>query len=359
MQYSSGTSVENIIYGSYVKMERLNKIVYDAFSNSSVSSATELNIYVDLYSVMKSIFSESYRTNIDDYTSITSCIINLCSHYRKFFRGLQVKTNFFLIFSYNTCEINRKFIGDYNEIFKKKSELKVFRDIATNNFKLLSMLCPYLPDIHFVVSTRNYESSVIMASLIERSIGSGIPNIILSKDLYPIQLTTLYPNTAFLYPIKFRGTDSSVLIPINEKYNYKEEFWSLISFVRKINVHYLESIPTINFPLLSAMNRFPERNLGTLADVRIASKFINKITNGAEVEVYIQNLYSDNEINTTIPVNMVEARLKTLDVRYILPMYKEDPEYMSIRLENLVDNETINKINSKFFYNNPIDINNL
>ena len=32
-------SAESIIYGSYVKMERLNPIVFDCFSNTSIATA--------------------------------------------------------------------------------------------------------------------------------------------------------------------------------------------------------------------------------------------------------------------------------------------------------------------------------
>ena len=109
-----------IIYGSYVKMDRMQKIVFETFSNTSIAEATHLNIFIDLYSTLHPIFSEHFRVNIENYTDVTSGIINMCAHYRKFFRGLGVHTSFYLIYSDNTCDFNRKFVAGYNETFLRK-----------------------------------------------------------------------------------------------------------------------------------------------------------------------------------------------------------------------------------------------
>ena len=45
------TTVDNIIYGSFVKNDRLDTIVYEAFSNTSIASATELNVFIDIYTL--------------------------------------------------------------------------------------------------------------------------------------------------------------------------------------------------------------------------------------------------------------------------------------------------------------------
>ena len=80
MNNQSIVSVESIIYGSFVKYDRLEQQVFNTYSNSPIASATNLNIFVDVYSVLKSMFSDHYRTEISDNTSITSGLINLCSH---------------------------------------------------------------------------------------------------------------------------------------------------------------------------------------------------------------------------------------------------------------------------------------
>ena len=60
--------VESLLYANFVKYDRLEEIVFNTFSNTSIASATELNIFIDLYSVLHSIYSEHYRTQITKYT---------------------------------------------------------------------------------------------------------------------------------------------------------------------------------------------------------------------------------------------------------------------------------------------------
>jgi hypothetical protein len=351
-------SIETIIYGSYVKYDRLQQQVYNTFSNTSIASATELNIFIDLYSVLKSIFSENYRTDISDYTAITSGVINMCSHYRAFFKRLSVHTKFYIVFSFNTCDINRKFVSGYNQSFYNKSQIKMFNDVAMNNFSLLELLCPYLPDIFFVRSPRNFESSILIANLIEQ-INDGNPNLIISRDIYPLQLCSLYPYTSYLYPKKVRGLDESVMIPISEKQSFSYEFWNLVASIRRIKLESIGDISPINYSLFSALHRFPERNIDQLTDLNNVRYIINKIVGNSNIKVHPQQLYEDYEISSKIQVALAESRLKALDIEYILPFYKNDPESKSIKLENLSDDRAINTINAKFLSHNPIDLSKL
>lgn len=349
-------SVENIIYGSFVKMNRLEQLVFNTFSNTSIASATELNIFIDLYSVLKSIFSEHYRTDISDYTAITSGIINMCSHYRTFFKRLSVRTKIYLIFSFNTCDINRKLVAEYNDIFLKKSEIKMFNEVAKNNFDLLDLLCPYLPDIFFIKSPRNFESAVVIANLIE-TINDGNPNLIISKDLYPIQLCSIYPYTSFLYPIKQRGgIDGSIMIPINEKANFRYDFWNIVANIRKFDVSNIAEISPINFPLFSAINRFPERNISALGNVITVKNIVKKIVGNENIKILPTQLYEDGDLSSKLPISKIESRMNALDVQYMLNYYRYDPESKSISFKNLNDPSTLNTINSKFFAHNPLDL---
>ena len=150
------------------------------------------------------------------------------------------------------------------------------------------------------------------------------------------------------------------MIPISEKYNYRYEFWNLVSTIRKIDVNSILNISPVNFPLFSAMNRFPERNISTCyLNVAAVRKVIKSIVGEDDIVIYPEQLYADENISSIIPVNMVEARLKALDIRYTLPYYKADPESKSIKLLNLSDDGAINMINSKFFSHNPLDLNKL
>lgn len=348
--------IEDHIRGSYVKYERLSQITYETYGGSSIATATELNIFIDLYSIMHSIFSESGQSIITNYTDITSTIINMVGHYRVFFSRMGVRTKFFLIFSYNTCDINRKFIAEYNDVFKSKSEIKKYRKVADDNFNLLNILCPYLPDIFFIKSTRNYEVSVIISHLIDKY-GSNIPNLIISKDMYPIQLCALHKYTTYLKPIKFKGEDSSIMLPINEKPSFRFDFWKLICDTRRMNFDSFDNVSPLNFPLIMALTSFPERNIkGSLCQIRVAMRLLYEMIEDNEIKILPNQLYSNEYMIKNLPVAMIESRMKVLDVTFMRPYYDNDPESNSIKLDNLKDSAAVNNINAKFFKDNPINL---
>ncbi len=74
--------VERLINTNLVKYETLVPIVNECFATSN---ATHLNLYVDLYSVLKILYS-NMDLDLGRYNVLASTIINIGSHYRHFFR---------------------------------------------------------------------------------------------------------------------------------------------------------------------------------------------------------------------------------------------------------------------------------
>lgn len=348
-------AVEQILYGSFVKKDRLKTLVLETFSNTSIGSATELNIFVDLYSILHSIFSEHYRTDITDYTAVTSSMVNFCAHYRSFFRMLGVHTTFYFVYSNNCCALNRKFVAEYNNKYLEKVNIPVFRDMVNTNLDLLKILCPYLPDIHIITSDYNYEVGVVMANLIEK-LNDGKPNMIISRDIIPIQLTYLYPNTSYLYPLKSsKNGDQSMMIPINEKVEYRYKFWSLVSHVLHCNVAKVSDISPINYPLFLAASKCPHRNLTAICTCLQSAKMIRNVVGSADVRVIPEQLLNSPILNG-YPIAPIYARMRALDITLQLPYFRNSPESTNLDFSNLKDDGTIHTINSQFFANNPLDL---
>lgn len=363
--------IESMLYGYYVKNNRLQRIVNETFVDSSLAAATELNIFVDLNSILHRVFSEHYRTVIGEYTSITSSIINLCGHYREFFRHLGVTTRFYLIFSYNCCDINRKFVSGYNDIFYNKSQIKMFRELADNNFELLNTLTPYLPGIYFIKSTRNYEVSVIMAHIIN-TYCNGQPNMILSTDVYAMQLCTMFPNTCYLYPKKskmvqadgsYASDDVSIMIPIIERSDFRNKFWTAYDYrivrnndlrMHQTRISRLGNISPVNMPLLLAMTKFEYRDIGTIMGIPDAVKIISSMVGSEDIKIIPEQLYTNEHLISNYPVAQIESRYKALDVSFMLSYYSMDPEAKSLQFKDLRDDAAVNTINAKFFQNDPI-----
>lgn len=349
-----------VIYGGYVKNDRLTDIVYETYGNSSIESATELNVFIDLTSILHPLYSEKNRIVYNNITDVSAGIINMCAHYRQFFRQLSVNTRFYLINSLNTCSLNKKFEINYNSIFEAKTQVTRTKKLIDNNMILLKSLAPYLPGIYYIDSVDNYETAVIIANLIE-VINDGNPNLIISRDTYPIQLTALYPYTSYLYPRK-RNTpingsfDTSWMLPINEKFNYRVQFWNAVADMKKINVEPLYEISPINYALFSAMTKCPERSLNRICTPIQARNFIRDIVGSEDIKVNTSQFINNPDFANKYPVAEIAARYNVMDVTFALPYYKASPEAKQIKFLDLDNAPEVNRIASKFYQNNPLEL---
>ena len=353
-QNNNTVPVELLVTKYFVKYTRLTLLVSNVFRGSK---ATEINLYIDLYGLYKTLFSRSYRTDVSDYTSFTSSIINMCIHYRTFFKGIGVRSNIFIVSSYNIPEINRKFVANYNKTFVEKYKNELVREMIELNRQLLEILCPYLPDIYFF--TTEFESTVMIDYLIRNEISKGNknPNIILSSDIYPMQLCSLYDDTTFLKPKKSFGEDLSILTYPRTHQTFKQSFWSIICGERDnlASDANTMSISPCNYMLLEALNRFPERNLENIVNISTASKIIHNIVGEESTKLNPDLLFTYSKEVERISKSKVESRYKTLDIDFQRMLFDESIESKMITYENLVDPDAIKLIGSQYFQSDPID----
>ena len=360
--YPPIASIEGIIYSNYVRYGRLDQLISHAFSNSN---ATSVNIYIDMYGMMRTMFSRSYRTIMDDYTAYTSGIINMCGHYRAYFKNLGVSTKFYLIFGYNVCEYNRKLVNGYNSTMVDKLGTKTITKMVEDNNKLLDVFLPFIQGIYFL--STNFETSVMIDYLIRH--GDNNPNIIISKDIYASQLTYLHPNTSLLKPKKFQGEDISVIIPPNDHPNYFDDFWSVYTRARAIKTYISRQYITIhpvNFSMLAAMSKFPERNLKAITSFTMANRLIYDCVGDAPIPVHTSSVIEAGR-NTIIgtgktkhcvelPEQIILNRHHAIDIRFMRPIYDESVESKMIDLKDLDDPESVRGICAEYFKSNPIDL---
>ena len=348
--------VELIVARYMVKYQRLSQLIQFSFSDSA---ATHVNLYIDLYGIYKTLLSRNYKTDMTNYTALTSSIINMCAHYRGFFKKIGVHTTIFLISSYNLPEQTLAYIPSYNKTFQEKLQSKALRKMLELNIELLDILCPYLPDIFFIKT--KYESAVMIDYLIkiEGMKKNEDPNIIISSDLYPIQLVNRFNNTVFLRPIKNNGSDNSLITRVKGSEGFDEMFWSVFTRSRsKIGISpYIGTILARNYVFLEALNSFPERNIPVLLNSNIASKYITEVTNGTDITLTIDMLYQlSKDLANRCPMQIVEQRFKALDVGYQSLLFRDSLEPKILHYENLEDSGALQMINSKYFANDPLDL---
>ena len=348
-------SLDSIVLTNYIKYERLKQLIDYTYAGSS---ATKINIFIDLYPILRSVYSDTYQVNYHGFMDMVPLLINLCAHYRYFFsRFYSVHATIYLVAGTNTPSISKMLIPEYNFVMQKRENgpaHAVMDDMIKKNLKILDIMTPYLPDIHFVET--EFETSVAMGYIIDNN-KSGDPNIIISKDIYPIQLAAndRFKNTTFIKPVKFAsGEDVSVVIQSSEKIASWEDFWFFICKERGITIPDDGALHPSNVVPIFAMSGIPERSLKSLTQFRSVYRMIYQIIGSAATQCSIDSLYMNfPKLDGAIPRHTVENRIHVIDVPYQLDaLYSVSTEAQIMKFENKHDPDTIKAICSKYFSNN-------
>ena len=344
-------SLEALVMSNCVRYERLSQNIQEAFAGSD---ATVLNIYVDVYSIIRSLYSKKHITDISNYNDLTACIINLCAHYRDYFRKyLGVSTNIFLVASYNCCEMNKKLVSGYNKnINISMNSNRAMTELINYNFDLLNVLCPYLPDIHFIKT--DYEASVVMYHImeLEKSKGNTNPNLIISKDPYMLQLVSLNGNTAYLRPRKHLGDDTSFIVGPLDSPDKINTFWRVFADLKVWKYDDIFIHPA-NISTVMALTAVPERDIKMILNVKKAKQII--ASTGIIIPT-LQTIYEQNDISNKSAFEMTNARYKAIDIQFQHSVFGDTVESKMIKINNLSDPNAVKLINDKYFENNPLDL---
>jgi hypothetical protein len=224
------------------------------------------------------------------------------------------------------------------------------------NLSLLELICPYLPDIHFL--NTEFESSVLMNYLIDIE-EQDVPSLIISTDIYPFQLCAMKDNVTLFWPRKLFKEDSSYVVCNKTHPEHFKSFWGGIERKMGKSVSYkrLGLISPSNLALLAALSRFPDRNIQTVTNISRASNLISALPGYREVMLIPDILFKLNPKSVKdLVFEDISKRFKALDINYQSLLFNESLESKSIHYENLNDPDAVQRINDKYFKDNPIDI---
>ena len=73
----------DILYGSYIKYDRMYEMT--KFALYGANDVDHINIYIDCYSILRSLYTRGGEVNRKDSYAIASCLINLAIHIRAYF----------------------------------------------------------------------------------------------------------------------------------------------------------------------------------------------------------------------------------------------------------------------------------
>lgn len=347
-QYT-GVVGDHLLISHFIRYDRLTELINAEFHNSGYN---EINICIDMYSMVKSIYNLSPSQFVDRY-SIASAIINACAHYRNFFwTRYNVTCKIWIVYSdmsMSTFEA-KSFVSSYETIFNNpNNELNV---LINENISVLYALVPYIPDVSFIYS--KYEPGLVFGR-IALQCNSKIPTIIVSKDPWNLQVVGNIHNTYMLRSIKREGNDLSVLISSNNLMDYYNKLRKCDANVDKI------SPSTISF--IMAATRFPERNIKSLHSLSTIIKYLN---NAIEQKyIIIDKFIYDiqglcNDLNTVNKSKLngfeIDLRMKAIGFNPCMYRYMTSPAVDNIDIINLHDPDSVKLINEKYFNKVPLDL---
>ena len=347
---------DHVLISHFVKYDRLTELINAEFHNSNYN---EINLMIDAYSMIKSIYRFEPGQFIDRY-SIASCIINACAHYRNFFwTRYRVTCKIWVVFSRmeESTKEARAFYPGYETIFD--TDINPAMDkVIEDNMEILRILCPYIPDVSFIYS--KYEPGLVFGRIASSEHaynrkGDNIPSIIISKDIWNFQVVSEIPNVYMIRPIKKNGEDLSVLISSKDVLDYYTAIRETKVGSCYIGCQYLSFI--------MAATRLPERGVKSLHNITSIIKYLNTaisknyISNSGTV-YDIQGLCAD--LNTVNKCHLkdfeIGLRMDAFSLTRCMFRYMTSPKTDDITMINLHDPDSVKRINEAYFSKVPLDL---
>ena len=330
--------ISTLFYSHMIKYTKLSELIS---KNYNGSEATRINLFIDLYPVLKSLYKHQGEYILKTKHEFVYGILSTISHYRSFFKSLDVYPNIYFIYSINCPEINRKICSGYNNsMYKAISETcnPKLNDYLNEVVNFLLQFFRFVPNTNYFIPT-TLESGVIIKRIIEEDPDTSIcPNIILSKDLYLLQLVAEDFNTSLLKPIKYNGEDNSIIISAKDP----NEFWKTYCHFRHIkNFNFPLNPSSIN--MINSLCSLPERDLKGSCNITSVIKWIN------------ENNLSESEINKRV----YEGRRNAVSIKFQYELYKDSPEFYMFDsyMDKIYDPERFkNYLNENNMNIDPINI---
>lgn len=307
---------------------------------------------VSLYINLEPIFRKLIKINIEEYLRINnqerafeliSNILNLASHYRRYFKKANVnsKIYFYLTYPFQISFMKNKiFIPEYRKNYKNKfymnSENYVFIETLNTIIPLVKTILSYIDGVYLITSN-TIEVSTIPFILMKNE-SEERNHIILSSDKYEYQYVN-YNMNIFRY-----GKEKRILT----KYNIMEYFTET------------KDLSPVFLSTILSFTGDPYRNISKIKGVG-TKKISNLLLKGIELGKIppetnnihlLLNFTNDKYENKNILSNYY-----CTDVSYQYSLLGDgDKESILIQLIDKYDNTALRQINERYFINTPIQL---
>ena len=353
-------SIENIMYSFCIRFERLHNLIQNNYQSSN---ANIVNLYIDMNSLCNKFIYNIDNILIDDTENefkISSCIINVCAHYREFFRRIGVATNIFLIYGLNSPDYNTSILPEYNLHNDVKYHCNIEKgsmNIFNRSIDLLKILCSSIPDIYYI-NIGNHEVTSYIYYIIDKfeyNKNPNIENIILSKD--PMTFQSANINCSILRPIKTLDNVNNTVLDNSILINKSSLYYNYMVFEKKCKYNDM-NINTNLFTNVLSMSGLASRDIKSEFRINTTINIINSIKNTIPNNI----LHIDQSVINNMLVDKIKdpERMyniwKCIDSSNHLINIISDYNINNPIFSNIIDKEGLHEIINNYYQKYPIDI---
>ena len=290
------TNTLPLVGANYIRRERLLAMTAEAFAGSS---ATSFNIYIDVNSMIKCLFQPVFEISMcNNENELAAVLINMIAHYRYiFWSSLRVRTRFFFIYSNNIPTAAKLLYPDWNKNFEEqlRNDYKGKSSFLLKNLTKVKQMIPYITDCAFMTGT--YDTTVIMHNVMALE-DDGNPNIIITKDLFTMQLAGINKNTVIYRPKKSEGNDVSYVVSPYNNGLYKHYIASKNAQQPVFDVEIAPSLYSFYLALVGG-----ERQVKSITSCTAAAKELLEL-------VKKPNVLNSHNIDISLLVNSLGPKLQ-------------------------------------------------
>lgn len=351
--------IADILYGSYIRYDRMYEMTKYAFYGKTDDN--NVNVFIDVYSILHSLYTRGTNLEVSDSYAIASCIINLAIHVRAYFDTRhKVATKIYIIYGGARPLQALSLFNQYNiRNIEMEESNQYLGQLIKDNLDVIKILCPYLHDIFAIVDYNN-EFNVIASNLIDKE-SNGVPNIIYSKDQLSYQLVAFKPYTFLYRPKKKANMDASWVVTKSTLYNAYR--YGELELKKEIDVN----LDVKTFSLYQAIAGVKSRSIPSIKNSNAAALFLEKAIadNMFSMGFNVSSLSSvDNKFSCAFNSMKTDyqefiVRFMSIDLDYQTMMYSASPNAIAASegIINLYNPQEVRNINDRYFQIYPLDLN--
>lgn len=347
-----------VVYGYYTQYVTLKPLAHNAFAHTG---ASKLSIFIDLDDIF--IHLDKYIKEIpgdvtDTINALTSCIINMCAHYRNFFiNTFGVETYIFIIGNQNNSYVESLMCGEY----KHPVPGPITAHIKSYTISNLIEYTAYINDVYMVGNSYDFNAMVTSILLNESKFsGDKMPSLVISKDISTLLLGSI--GVTVLRPKKYKGQDTSFIVTPGLSFGAYIE----AKTKRSIDQYRYNSIKTL-LSVLVAFSGFPYRGLKSVKNIDTMVNVLNKCVEDTNNRITNSIYLSDNDIIEIARVagvkdNMVNSLLEryhSINPVLISSAMKMNGDFSKAynMMVNMYDPNKMKRANETIFAKYPLDLN--